>query len=71
MLLDMKLSFTTVEVKLLDTNDNNPNFIPRNFYEFNVSELAEAGDYIGNVRQFFFQLTNFVLATFFNIDEIL
>lgn len=32
--------FTTVEVTLLDANDNNPMFIPNNIYEFNVTQDA-------------------------------
>ncbi|GAB6027812.1 hypothetical protein CHUAL_002042 [Chamberlinius hualienensis] len=43
-LKDIEPSFTTVEVQLLDTNDNNPTFIPKSQYVFNVSELAEPED---------------------------
>jgi len=39
----------TVEVNLLDSNDNNPNFYPSNHYSFNVLETAEEGTIVGNV----------------------
>lgn len=42
--------YTTVEVTLLDANDNNPMFLPSNIYEFNVSQDAPIGHIIGKVR---------------------
>lgn len=42
--------FTTVEVTLLDANDNNPMFVPSNIYEFKVNHDAPIGNVIGKVR---------------------
>ena len=39
----------TVEVTLLDSNDNNPEFFPSNIYTFSVLETAAPGTMIGNV----------------------
>ena len=39
----------TVEVNLLDANDNNPQFYPSNHYSFNVLETAEENTIVGNV----------------------
>jgi hypothetical protein len=39
----------TVEVTLLDANDNNPSFSPNNLYEFTVESDVEVGDVIGQV----------------------
>lgn len=41
--------YTTVEVTLLDANDNNPMFLPSNIYEFNVPQDAAIGHVIGKV----------------------
>lgn len=39
----------TVEVNLLDANDNNPQYYPSNHYSFNVLETAEENTIVGNV----------------------
>nr|XP_034828894.1 cadherin-89D [Maniola hyperantus] len=44
------MSFVTVEVTLLDANDNNPVFIPSNLYEFSVAFDADIGTEIGKVK---------------------
>ncbi|XP_045496729.1 cadherin-89D isoform X1 [Colias croceus] len=44
------MSFVTVEVTLLDANDNNPIFIPSNLYEFSVKSNAKIGTEIGTVN---------------------
>ncbi|KAJ2939033.1 hypothetical protein O0L34_g19014 [Tuta absoluta] len=44
------MSFVTVEVTLLDANDNNPVFVPSNLYEFTVKTNTEVGTYIGRVK---------------------
>lgn len=44
------LSLVTVEVTLLDANDNNPIFIPSNLYEFTVKSNAKIGTEIGIVQ---------------------
>ncbi|XP_026498346.2 cadherin-89D isoform X2 [Vanessa tameamea] len=44
------MSFVTVEVTLLDANDNNPVFIPSNLYEFTVKYDAFVGTEIGKVK---------------------
>ncbi|XP_052739756.1 cadherin-89D isoform X1 [Bicyclus anynana] len=44
------MSFVTVEVTLLDANDNNPVFIPSNLYEFSVRFDAEIGTEIGKIK---------------------
>ncbi|XP_046967543.1 cadherin-89D [Vanessa cardui] len=44
------MSFVTVEVTLLDANDNNPVFIPSNLYEFTVKYDAIVGTEIGKVK---------------------
>lgn len=44
------MSFVTVEVTLLDANDNNPVFVPSNLYEFSVKSNAKIGTFIGNVK---------------------
>lgn len=38
-----------VEITLLDSNDNNPQFFPSNVYTFSVLETAAAGTLIGSV----------------------
>uniref|UniRef100_T1IXK6 Cadherin domain-containing protein n=1 Tax=Strigamia maritima TaxID=126957 RepID=T1IXK6_STRMM len=43
-------SSTQVEVHLIDTNDNDPVFLPSTVYRFNVSETAPPGTVIGSVR---------------------
>ena len=40
---------TTVEINLLDANDNNPGFFPTNLYTFNVLETAPTGTLVGSV----------------------
>ncbi|GLH03452.1 Cadherin-89D [Gryllus bimaculatus] len=42
-------SSVTVEVTLLDANDNNPMFIPSNLYEFKIKSDAKIGDVVGKV----------------------
>lgn len=44
------MSFVSVEVTLLDANDNNPVFLPSNLYEFNVKSNSKIGDLIGRVK---------------------
>lgn len=44
------MSFVTVEVTLLDANDNNPVFVPSNLYEFSIKTNAKIGSYIGKVK---------------------
>lgn len=39
----------TVEVTLLDANDNNPTFLPTNLYEFAVRADAAVGSLVGKV----------------------
>ena len=39
----------TVEVNLLDANDNNPQFYPSNHYSFNVLETADENTIVGGV----------------------
>ncbi|XP_068626137.1 cadherin-89D [Battus philenor] len=48
--LHQLMSFVTVEVTLLDANDNNPVFIPSNLYEFSVISNAKVGTFIGSVK---------------------
>ncbi|KAM3959946.1 LOW QUALITY PROTEIN: cadherin 89D [Aphomia sociella] len=44
------MSFVTVEVTLLDANDNNPVFVPSNLYEFNIKANSKIGTFIGKVK---------------------
>lgn len=44
------MSFVTVEVTLLDANDNNPIFIPSNLYEFTVRYDIPINSEIGKVE---------------------
>lgn len=44
------MSFVTVEVTLLDANDNNPVFVPSNLYEFSVKSNSKVGTPIGRVK---------------------
>ncbi|KAL4702872.1 hypothetical protein ACJJTC_003995 [Scirpophaga incertulas] len=44
------MSFVTVEVTLLDANDNNPVFVPSNLYDFFVKANAKIGTLIGKVK---------------------
>lgn len=44
------MSFVTVEVTLLDANDNNPIFLPSNLYEFTENYNAEINTEIGRVE---------------------
>lgn len=44
------MSFVTVEVTLLDANDNNPAFMPSNLYEFSIKANANIGSFIGKVK---------------------
>ncbi|XP_053211715.1 protocadherin Fat 4-like isoform X1 [Panonychus citri] len=40
---------TTVEINLLDANDNNPQFFPSNIYHFNVLETAPTRTILGSI----------------------
>lgn len=42
-------SSVSVEVTLLDANDNNPTFVPSNLYEFRIPSDARPGDVVGQV----------------------
>ena len=42
-------SCTIVKLTLLDANDNNPQFLPSNHYEFTLPENSSPGDVIGSV----------------------
>ncbi|XP_028176911.1 cadherin-89D [Ostrinia furnacalis] len=44
------MSFVTVEVTLLDANDNNPVFVPSNLYEFAIKSNSKPGTFIGKVK---------------------
>ncbi|XP_054156169.1 protocadherin Fat 4-like isoform X2 [Oppia nitens] len=44
-----KAKYTTVELNLLDANDNNPQFFPQNLYTFAVLETAPAATIVGSV----------------------
>ncbi|CAG9787087.1 unnamed protein product [Diatraea saccharalis] len=44
------MSFVTVEVTLLDANDNNPVFVPSNLYEFGIKSNAKVNTFIGKVK---------------------
>jgi hypothetical protein len=48
--IDSLMSFVTVEVTLLDANDNNPVFVPSNLYEFSIKSNAKVGTLIGKVK---------------------
>ncbi|XP_041968077.1 cadherin-89D isoform X2 [Aricia agestis] len=48
--INQLMSFVTVEVTLLDANDNNPIFVPSNLYEFAVKSNAKVGTEIGKVK---------------------
>ncbi|UYV72312.1 hypothetical protein LAZ67_9002575 [Cordylochernes scorpioides] len=41
---------TTVEVHLLDANDNNPRFVPGNVYHFAATEIDLPGTVVGTVK---------------------
>lgn len=43
-------SSVSVEVTLLDANDNNPTFIPNNVYEFVTTTNGKVGEVIGQVH---------------------
>lgn len=48
----IKTAFVSVEVTLIDANDNNPTFLPSNLYEFNVPGDAKIGHIVGQVKLF-------------------
>lgn len=48
--INQLMSFVTVEVTLLDANDNNPVFVPSNLYEFTIKSNALVGSYLGQVK---------------------
>ncbi|XP_054267149.1 cadherin-89D-like [Macrosteles quadrilineatus] len=43
-------SFVSVEVTLLDANDNNPVFVPSNLYEFSTTPNIPVGHVVGKVQ---------------------
>ncbi|XP_042858064.1 cadherin-89D-like [Penaeus japonicus] len=43
-------SCAKIELKLLDANDNNPEFLPSNQYHFTITEEAGEGDVVGSVQ---------------------
>lgn len=43
-------STVSIEVTLLDANDNNPTFVPNNLYEFMVSSDVKMGEVVGQVK---------------------
>ncbi|XP_037801284.1 cadherin-89D-like [Penaeus monodon] len=43
-------SCAKIELKLLDANDNNPEFLPSNQYHFTISEEAREGTVVGSVQ---------------------
>ncbi|XP_063243263.1 LOW QUALITY PROTEIN: cadherin-89D [Bacillus rossius redtenbacheri] len=45
-----QVSAATVEVTLLDANDNNPAFVPSNLYEFSVESDVRVGSIVGQVH---------------------
>jgi hypothetical protein len=45
----VKPKFTTIELNLLDANDNNPQFFPSNVYTFKVLETAPTGTIVGSI----------------------
>lgn len=47
---DQLMSYVTVEVTLLDANDNNPVFVPSNLYEFTIKSNDKVGTLIGKVK---------------------
>lgn len=47
-----KSPFVSVEVTLIDANDNNPTFLPSNLYEFHIPGDARIGHVVGQVRQY-------------------
>lgn len=44
-------SCAKIELKLLDANDNNPEFLPSNQYHFTISEEAREGTVVGSVSE--------------------
>nr|CAD7597865.1 unnamed protein product [Timema genevievae] len=47
---NVSASSVSVEVTLLDANDNNPSFLPSNLYEFTVESDAKVGSVVGRVQ---------------------
>ncbi|KAK6627853.1 hypothetical protein RUM44_010332 [Polyplax serrata] len=45
-----KSPFVSVEVTLIDANDNNPTFLPSNLYEFHIPGDARIGHVVGQVK---------------------
>lgn len=43
-------SSVTIQITLLDANDNNPTFIPNNLYHFLLNHDARMGDLVGQVH---------------------
>lgn len=43
-------SFVSIEVTLLDANDNNPTFIPNNVYDFSILYDSKIGDTVGQIH---------------------
>lgn len=42
-------SSVSIEVTLLDANDNNPTFIPNNLFDFMINSDAKVGDLVGQI----------------------
>ena len=47
---NLEPSSTTVQISLLDANDNNPKFVPSNLYEFTTTSGVKIGDRVGAVK---------------------
>ncbi|KAL1491992.1 hypothetical protein ABEB36_012502 [Hypothenemus hampei] len=47
---DQTISSVSIEVTLLDANDNNPTFIPTNLYEFVANTRGKKGEAVGQIH---------------------
>lgn len=65
--------FVSVEVTLIDANDNNPIFLPSNLYEFHIPGDARVGHTVGQVKlNFWFTFKMFIqIFNFYNIISLL